>query len=419
MTRVNRAWEEAQKHLVGGVNSPVRSFKSVGGDPIFMERGAGACLYDNQGKRYIDYCLSWGALLFGHADKTTIEAIRKQAAKGTTFGTATEYETALAVEIKKAFPDMEKIRFTSSGTEAVMSAIRLARGVVRKDRLVKFEGCYHGHADSLLVKAGSGLATLGSPDSEGVPADLARLTSVLPYNDSEAVVHFFKKIRGVACVIVEPVAGNMGVVPARKEFLDTLRRETKKNGALLIFDEVISGFRVGFGGAQHVYGIKPDLTILGKIIGGGLPVGAFGGSSSLMSALSPLGKVYQAGTLSGNPLSMVAGKSVLSRVSKATTEEMRKKTDSFLNEMRSIFKKKNVPVSIQSVGSMFTIFFSRKPVRNFQDSLESDQNAFKRFFHAMVRSGVYIPPSAFETYFVSSAHGAAEFQKTLNVVKKL
>lgn len=419
MSPRNRAWGEAQKHLAGGVNSPVRSFKSVGGDPIFMERGEGATLYDNQGKRYIDYCLSWGAILFGHANKTTIEAIRKQAVKGTTFGTVTEYETALAVEIKKAFPDMEKIRLTSSGTEAVMSAIRLARGVVQKDRILKFEGCYHGHADSLLVKAGSGLATHGSPDSEGVPAALARLTSVLPYNDSGAVVDFFKQMKDVACVIVEPIAGNMGVVPARKEFLDTLRKETKKNGALLIFDEVISGFRVGFGGAQHLYGIKPDLTILGKIIGGGLPVGAFGGSSGLMSALSPQGKVYQAGTLSGNPLSMVAGKSVLSRVSEITYEELGKKTDAFLNELRSIFKKKSMAVSIQSVGSMFTIFFSRKPIQNFQDSLRSDQNAFKRFFHAMIRSGIYIPPSAFETCFVSLAHGSAEFQKTLNAVKKL
>lgn len=418
MTGLNRAWREAQKHLSGGVNSPVRSFRSVGGDPIFMKRGRGAYLYDNHKKKYIDYCLSWGAILFGHADPTTISAIHEQAVKGTTFGTVTEYETALAIEIKKAFPGMEKIRFTSSGTEAAMSAIRLARGVTRRERIIKFEGCYHGHADSLLVKAGSGLATLGSPDSEGVPVALARLTSVLPYNDPESVKRFFKKVRDVACIIVEPVAGNMGVVPATPEFLETLRRETKKAGAILIFDEVISGFRVAFGGAQHLYGIKPDLTILGKIIGGGMPVGAFGGRSDLMHALSPLGKVYQAGTLSGNPLSMAAGKSALSRLSNEFYAAMQTKTESFLDETRAIFKKKNIPVSIQNVGSMFTIFFSRNPILNFQDAMNSDQRAFRRFFHAMVRAGVYIPPSAFETYFVSSAHSGVEFQKTLDAIKK-
>ena len=414
---MSRSWQEAQKHLAGGVNSPVRSFRSVGGEPIFMAHGSGTDLYDVQGKKYIDYCLSWGALLFGHSDQQTIKAICRQASQGTTFGTATEYETELAKEIKKAFPDMEKIRFTSSGTEAVMSAIRLARGFTRRNRILKFEGCYHGHADSLLVKAGSGLATFGSPDSAGVPKEIANLTSVLPYNDTKALIRFFKSAKDLACVIVEPIAANMGVVPARKEFLEILRKETRKNGALLIFDEVISGFRVGYGGAQHLYGIKPDITILGKIIGGGLPIGAFGARAEIMNELSPLGKVYQAGTLSGNPLSMVAGKSVLSRVSKAFYGEMDSKTNAFLNEMRSIFKKKNIPAVIQSAGSMFTVFFNKKPVQNFKEVLSCDQKEFRRFFHQMLRSGVYIPPSAFEAYFLSSAHRQTELLKTLTAVK--
>ncbi|PIU40453.1 MAG: glutamate-1-semialdehyde-2,1-aminomutase [Candidatus Omnitrophica bacterium CG07_land_8_20_14_0_80_50_8] len=413
----NTAWAEAQKHLAGGVNSPVLSFKSVGGDPVFMKRGLGPCLYDIRGQKYIDYCLSWGAILLGHADPQTVQSIQSQAAKGTSFGTVTEYETALAIEIKRAFPAMERIRFTSSGTEAAMSAIRLARGVTKRDRILKFEGCYHGHGDSLLVKAGSGLATFGSPDSRGVPKDIARWTSVLPYNDSGAVIDFFKKEKKIACVIVEPIAANMGVVPAKKEFLEVLRKETKKNGALLIFDEVISGFRVCFGGAQHVYGIEPDITLLGKIIGGGLPVGAFGARSGLMSALSPSGKVYQAGTLSGNPLSMASGKSVLSRLSKPFYEKMRQKTSQFLEEARGIFMKRKVSAVIQDVGSMFTIFFTPRPVVNFKDARSSDQRLFKTFFHGMLAEGVYLPPSAFETLFVSAAHGDRDFQKTLKALK--
>ncbi len=419
MPAKNKAWGEAQKHLAGGVNSPVRSFKSVGGDPIFIERGCGSYLYDDHGKKYVDYCLSWGAILFGHADQDTVQAIQRQAAKGVSFGTVTNYETALAIEIKRAFPGMEKIRLTSSGTEAAMSAIRLARGVTKKDRIVKFEGCYHGHADSLLVRAGSGLATFGSPDSEGVPKDIAKWTSVLPYNDSKSVMDFFRKEKNIAGVIVEPIAANMGVVPGTQEFLETLRKETKKNGALLIFDEVISGFRVGFGGAQHLYGIDPDITILGKIIGGGLPIGAFGAKAELMNALSPTGKVYQAGTLSGNPLSMAAGKSVLSRLSKPFYGKMHKKTAAFLGEARTIFKNHRVPVIIQSLGSMFTIFFTSKPVRNFKEAASCDKRAFRKFFHQMLSEDIYVPPSAFETSFVSAAHGSCDFQKTLNAFKKL
>ncbi len=415
----NKAWAEAQKHLAGGVNSPVRSFKSVKGDPIFMEKGSGPYLYDNQGRKYIDFCMSWGAMLLGHADKTTIRSIQTQAAKGTSFGTVTEYETALAIEIKKAFPGMERIRFTSSGTEAVMSAVRLARGYTGKGRILKFEGCYHGHGDSLLVKAGSGLATFGSPDSEGVPKELAKLTSVLSYNDSIAVKIFFKKQRDIACVIVEPVAGNMGLVPAKKEFLETLRAETKKHGSLLIFDEVISGFRICLGGAQHLYRISPDITILGKIIGGGMPVGAFGAKKEIMELLSPTGKVYQAGTLSGNPISMVAGKSVLSRLSKNSYDKLEHKTLEFIEKAKAIFKAKRIPASIQSIGSMFTVFFTQKPVQNFKDAMTSDQKAFGRFFHHMLKEGVYLPPSAFETSFISFSHENLELERTLQALKKI
>ena len=412
------AWVEAQKHLSGGVNSPVRSFKAVRGEPIFMKSGRGPFLTDNREKKYIDYCLSWGAILLGHAHPAAIQAIQRQATKGTSFGTVTEYETALAQEIKKSFPAMEKIRFTSSGTEAAMSAVRLARGVTKRDRIIKFEGCYHGHGDSLLVKAGSGLATFGSPDSDGVPRRLAELTTVLPYNDSDAVTEAFKKHKDIACVIVEPIAANMGLVPATSDFLERLRKETKKAGALLIFDEVITGFRLCLGGAQHLYEIKPDITLLGKIIGGGLPIGAFGAGTGLMSALSPLGKVYQAGTLSGNPLSMTAGLSVLSGLSTNFYKKMAEKTTYLTNGTALIFRRKKIKAHIQRQGSMFTIFFTDKIVRNFSDARAGDQRQFRRFFHAMLSQGVYLPPSAFETAFVSGAHTDDVIEKTVRAIQK-
>lgn len=415
---MNKAWAAAKKNFAGGVNSPVRAFKAVGGDPVLMEKGAGSRLMAVGGKKYIDFCMSWGAMLLGHAEPKTVKAIQVQAAKGTSFGTATEYETRLAVEIKKAFPDIEKLRFTSSGTEAVMSAIRLARGATKRDRILKFEGCYHGHADSLLVKAGSGLATFGSPDSAGVPQNLARLTATLPYNNAEAVREFFKKEKDIACVIVEPVAGNMGVVPAKPGFLEALRRESKKAGALLIFDEVISGFRVTYGGAQHLYGIKPDLTILGKIIGGGLPVGAFGGSSTLMENLSPSGKVYQAGTLSGNPLSMVAGHSVLSRLSPAFYKKLNEKSGYFLAEVRTIFRKHRQIAAVQALGSMFTLFLGQESVSDFSEAKRCDTQKFAGFFHAMLKNGVYIPPSLFEAYFISEAHTSGDLGHALKSLDK-
>lgn len=417
-SRMKRAWAQAQKRLAGGVDSPVRAFGAVGGDPVFMARGKGARLFDIENKRYIDYCLSWGALLFGHADPKTIAAVTAQAQKGTSFGTATEMETALAAEIQKAFPEMKRLRFTSSGTEAVMSAIRLARGVTGRERILKFEGCYHGHADSLLVKAGSGLATFGSPDSAGIPKELAKLTSVLPFNDEKALERFFKKNRDLACALVEPVAANMGVVPATKSFLALLRALTKKTGALLIFDEVITGFRLGYGGAQHFYGVKPDLTTLGKIIGGGLPIGAFGGPEKIMNHLSPLGRVYQAGTLSGNPLSMAAGRSVLSRLTPSFYETLNRRTDALVRGLGAVLGKK-MPISIHKAGSMFTVFYSRRAPADFSDVRGGDKRAFRRVFHALLERGVYTPPSAFEASFLSTGHTPEVLEKTLDAYKRI
>jgi glutamate-1-semialdehyde 2,1-aminomutase len=396
----------------------VRAFKAVGGEPVFMARGRGAYLTDIEGKKYIDLCLSWGALLFGHADPETVRVVQAQAAKGTSFGTVTLMETALAQEIQKAFPSMERMRFTSSGTEAVMSALRLARGVTGRTRLLKFEGGYHGHADSLLVKAGSGLATFGSPDSAGIPAALASLTAVLPYNDEQKLERFFKKYKDLACVLVEPVAANMGVIPAKKGFLAALRHWTKKTGALLIFDEVITGFRLCYGGAQHWVGISPDMTILGKIIGGGLPVGAFGGSERLMRHLSPEGRVYQAGTLSGNPLSMAAGHSVLSRLDKAFYEKMDRRTERFVSELEIRLRRKGKKIVVNRAGSMFTIFYRTTPPKDFSDVRRSDLAQFRRVFRTLLKNGVYTPPSAFEASFLSASHQDSELQKVLRAIEK-
>ena len=413
-----RAWSAAKKSLAGGVDSPVRAFKAVGGHPIFMAKGKGPHLFDIENKRYIDYCLSWGALLFGHADARTVSAIKNQAALGTSFGTATEMETALAAEIQKAFPGMERIRFTSSGTEAVMSAIRLARGATGRERILKFEGCYHGHADSLLVKAGSGLATFGSPDSAGIPHELAKLTAVLPYNDEKKLETFFNKNKDLACVIIEPIAANMGVVPANKSFLKLLRGLTRKTGTLLIFDEVITGYRVCYGGAQHLYGISPDLTVLGKIIGGGMPVGAFGGSAHLMNHLSPQGHVYQAGTLSGNPLSMVAGRSVLSRLSTKFYASLNARTEDFVLRAGRILGQK-MHLSVHQAGSMFTFFYIEKPPMDFSNVRHTSTKNFRRVFHGLLRQGVYTPPSAFEASFLSSEHSAGVLEKTLDAYKHI
>jgi glutamate-1-semialdehyde 2,1-aminomutase len=413
-------WREARRHLAGGVSSPVRAFKAVGGTPVFIEQGLGPYLFDAEKRRYIDLCLSWGAVLLGHADAEVVRAVSAQAAKGTSFGAATENETRLAREIKRAFPRMEKIRFTSSGTEAAMSAIRLARGVTKRSRIVKFEGCYHGHSDGLLVQAGSGLATFGSPSSLGVPREIAALTTVLPYNDAGAVEHFFKVSgRETAGVIVEPVAGNMGVVPADPGFLEALRRATRRSGSLLIFDEVISGFRVGFGGAQHLYGIEPDITVLGKIIGGGLPIGAFGARAAVMDALSPDGKVYQAGTLSGNPLSMAAGLSVLSRLDSAFYRELNRRAAAFTKCALGALRARKKTVSMHGAGSMFTIYFSAKAPRNFKEACRTSEKEFKIFFQNLLKMGVYAPPSRFEASFLSAAHTEDVLEGVLGALKKI
>lgn len=412
-------WAEAQRHFPGGVNSPVRAFKAVGGEPVFMVRGLGPYLMDEDGRDYVDYCMSWGALLLGHADAGTGEALQAQAARGTSFGTVTTAESRLAALIKTHYPSIEKIRFTSSGTEAVMGALRVARGYTGRDRVVKFEGCYHGHADSLLVKAGSGLATFGSPDSAGVPRELARLTSVLPFNDIKALEAYFKQLGGrTAAVIIEPVCGNMGVVPPRPEFLSRLRTLSTRYGAVLIFDEVMTGFRVALGGAQALYGIRPDLTVLGKIIGGGLPVGAFGGTAAIMDRLSPAGPVYQAGTLSGNPLSMAAGISVLSRLDASIYRGIESRAVELTGLLGRAFSRRGVAVRIQRVGAMFTIFFTDAPVRNWQEVSRTDKRRHARFFRRMLERGVYLPPSAFEACFLSAGHGPQESRRFAEAVSR-
>ncbi len=411
------AWEAAKRYLPGGVDSPVRAFRAVGGSPLFMERGKGAYLTDIEGRKYIDLCMSWGALILGHADPSVSRALSAQISKGTSYGTATVLETALAAEIQKAYPSMERLRFVSSGTEAVMSALRLARGFVRQRQVVKFEGCYHGHADSMLVKAGSGLATFGMPDSAGVPTELAVLTTVLPYNDADALTQFFEKADDVAAVIVEPVAANMGVVKPDPKFLSALVKVTQKSSALLIFDEVITGFRLARGGAAQRYGITPDLTCLGKIIGGGLPVGAFGGRAEIMKHLSPEGPVYQAGTLSGNPLSMVAGRAALSRLNTAAYSKLNRMTSDLASKIEKTLRKKGFEASVPCEGSLFTIFFREQAPRNWTEVSESDKSKYSRLFHHFLNQGIYAPPSAYEACFLSLSHGAREIKIILKAVE--
>ncbi|MCG3176066.1 MAG: Glutamate-1-semialdehyde 2,1-aminomutase 2 [Candidatus Omnitrophica bacterium] len=415
----SKRWAEALRQFPGGVNSPVRAFKAVGGEPVFMERGLGAYLYDTDGREYVDLCLSWGAIILGHADAQVGSALQTQAARGTSFGTVTTAETDLAIEIRRHYPSIEKIRFTSSGTEAVMGALRLARGHTGRDRVVKFEGCYHGHADSLLVKAGSGLATFGSPDSAGIPGALAELTTVLPYNDAEALRGYFSEHgRRTAAVILEPVCGNMGVVPPRPGFLETLRRLCTAAGTVLIFDEVMTGFRVALGGAQALYGVRPDLTTLGKIIGGGLPVGAFGGRAEIMDRLSPSGPVYQAGTLSGNPMSMAAGSSVLRRLTPERYRKLENDCAVFAARLSEAFRAARVPVSLQRVGAMFTVFFSDRPVHDWRGVSGTDKARYSRYFKRLLKRGVYLPPSAFEACFLSTLHGPAEADHVAGAVRE-
>ncbi len=410
-------FQEARRCIPGGVNSPVRAFKSVGGDPVFFARGLGAHLWDEDGRRYVDYVGSWGPMILGHADPRVVEAVKNAADKGLGFGAPTRIETEMAELVCSLVPSLEKVRMVNSGTEATMSAIRLARGFTGRDKIVKFEGCYHGHSDSLLVKAGSGALTLGVPTSPGVPEALARNTITLEYNNSEQVRSVFAEEGGeIACVIVEPVAGNMNCVPPVAGFLEELRSVCDQHGAVLIFDEVMTGFRVAMGGAQALYGVRPDLTTLGKVIGGGLPVGAFGGRAQIMDRIAPDGPVYQAGTLSGNPLAMAAGLATLRALAQPGFHEaLASKTRSLCDGLQAQAHAAGIPFLAQAVGGMFGLFFTHEEqVTRFSQVTACDVGRFRRFFHGMLDAGVYLAPSAFEAGFVSAAHTDADIAASLD-----
>jgi glutamate-1-semialdehyde 2,1-aminomutase len=408
---------EAMHVIAGGVNSPVRAWNAVGGNPLFVSRAKGSKIYDTSGKKYIDYVLSWGPMILGHAHPDVISAICRTAQKGTSFGAPTEAETQMAKLICLAIPSIELVRMTSSGTEATMTAIRLARGFTGRDMLAKFDGCYHGHADSLLVKAGSGVTTLGISGSSGIPDELSRLTLSLPYNSLEAlkttIEHYGSRL---AAVIIEPVAGNMGVIPPQAGFLEELRRLTEKNGIVLIFDEVISGFRFNFGGYQNLIKIKPDLTCLGKIIGGGMPVGAVGGKKEIMEKIAPMGGIYQAGTLSGNPLAIAAGLTTLQilKAKASSYSALDDKTNKLCRGMENLFAAKGISTCINRVHSMFTIFFQKGPIYDLTSAQKADTVLFARFFHSMLKKGIWLAPSQFEAVFMSFAHSDADIAFTLD-----
>jgi glutamate-1-semialdehyde 2,1-aminomutase len=418
--RSKQLFEEAQRYLPGGVDSPVRAFKAVGGTPIFIKRGQGSRLYDEDGNEFIDYVGSWGPLILGHAHPRVVKAIKKAAEHGSSFGAPTQLETILAKLICDAMPSIEMVRFVNSGTEATMSAIRLARAFTGRNKVVKFAGCYHGHSDGLLAKAGSGMATLGIPTSPGVPVAVTADTLVAPYNNLEAVEQLFKDCASdIAAVIVEPVAGNMGVVLPQSRFLECLRSLTRQHGALLIFDEVITGFRVAYGGAQQLYKITPDLTCLGKIIGGGLPVGAYGGRREIMQMVAPSGEVYQAGTLAGNPLAMTAGIETISILKESGAYQELEKNSSFLEkDIIKAVKKAGVDIQLSRAGSMFTIFFAKDPVTDYETAARADTALYAKFFHQMLSQGVYFPPSQFEATFVSAAHTHKDIQFTIAAAGK-
>jgi glutamate-1-semialdehyde 2,1-aminomutase len=413
--------KRAEMMIPGGVNSPVRAFRAVGGDPPFVVRGHGSHIFDADGNDYIDYIGSWGPLILGHAAPVLIEALGAALRNGTSFGASTPAEADLAELVLSAFPHMQKVRFVSSGTEATMSAIRLARAYTRRKYIVKFEGCYHGHADALLVKAGSGVATLGIPGSAGVPEEFTQFTLALPYNDTDALEDAFKKFKQqIACLIVEPVVGNMGCVPPARGYLEALQAVTSNDGALLIFDEVMTGFRLAFGGAQELYTIKPDLTTLGKIIGGGLPVGAYGGPAEIMDLVAPLGPMYQAGTLSGNPLAMAAGYAQLRYLKehKEIYTRLDKLSGDLVAGVATAAKSAGVATTANRVGSMFTWFFTPGPVTDWDSASRSDTEAFGRFFRNLLDAGVYLPPSQYEAAFLSAAHTEEDIQKTVAAAKQ-
>ncbi len=418
--RSRKLFEEAKKHIPGGVNSPVRAFRSVGGEPLFIKKAKGSKITDADGKTYIDYVLSWGPMILGHTHPKVTAALKKAIADGTSFGAPTELEVTLAKMVKKAFPSIEMVRMVSSGTEATMSAIRVARGYTRRDKIVKFEGGYHGHGNSLLVKAGSGVATFGLPDSPGVPADLAKLTLTVPYNDLAAIKEIAQREgEQIACIIVEPVAGNMGCVPPKPGFLEGLRQVCDQYGIVLILDEVMTGFRVAYGGAQQLYKIKPDMTCLGKVIGGGLPVGAFGGRREIMENVAPIGPIYQAGTLSGNPLAMTAGIETLKALAKPGVYKTLEKLSAGLEQgLRAAAAEAGVPVTFNRVGSMFTGFFTDREVTDFTSAKTCDTGRFGKYFLSMLKNGVNLAPSQFEAAFMSLAHTKADINKTIEAARK-
>ncbi|MFT4578239.1 MAG: glutamate-1-semialdehyde 2,1-aminomutase [Nitrospinales bacterium] len=411
----SQLYAKAKKVMPGGVNSPVRAFNAVGGEPLFIKSAKGCTITDVDGNEFIDYVSSWGPLIFGHAHPRIVEAITRQAELGTSYGASTELEIELAEKVVNAVPSIDVVRMVNSGTEAVMSALRLARGITGRDKIVKFEGCYHGHGDSLLVKAGSGLASLGIPDCPGIVSSLAEKTVNLPFNDAEQVRELFAKEGGeIAALIVEPIAGNMGAIPPAPGFLETLREETKKAGALLIFDEVITGFRVSLGGAQKLFGVTPDITCLGKIIGGGLPVGAYGGSQEVMDHISPVGSVYQAGTLSGNPLAMTAGNVMVDLLSEPRVYDLlEEKSKKLCDGLQKNVQELGVPAQFTRVGSIFSMFFTDQKITNFDTVKTCDTEFFKRYFNALLEEGIYIAPSQYEVGFMSAIHSDEEIDQTI------
>ncbi|MGM8366333.1 glutamate-1-semialdehyde 2,1-aminomutase [Virgibacillus sp. W0181] len=414
------AYKEAVDFMPGGVNSPVRAFKSVGMDPIFMESGKGSKIVDVDGNEYIDYVLSWGPLLLGHADDRVVSKLKEATEKGTSFGAPTILENKLAQLVIERVPSMQMLRMVNSGTEATMSSLRLARGYTGRNKILKFEGNYHGHGDSLLIKAGSGVATLGLPDSPGVPKAIAEQTITVPYNDTESVRYAFETYgEDIAAAIIEPVTGNMGVVVPEASFLQELRNITEEYGSLLIFDEVMTGFRVGLNSAQGYFDITPDLTCLGKVIGGGLPVGAYGGKREIMEHIAPVGNIYQAGTLSGNPLAMTAGYETLRAVEQADYDEMNVKVDQLIEGYRAAADKHSIPLQINRAGSMVGVFFSNEPVTNYETAQKADLELFAKYYRGMIEEGIFLPPSQFEGLFLSTAHTKEDITQTIRAVEKV
>ena len=424
MNKINKSielYKEAKLHMPGGVNSPVRAFKNINGNPIFFKKAKGPYLIDADNNKYIDYIGSWGPMILGHSNPKIIKAVSRQLELGTSYGAPTSIESDTAKLIKKCFPSIQKIRMVNSGTEATMSAVRLARGYTNKTKIIKFDGCYHGHVDSLLIKAGSGVSTFGLPDSPGIPNELAKKTLSCEFNNKDSFLKIFNKVKNdLAAVIVEPIAGNMGFVPGDKSFLKLLRKKTSENNSLLIFDEVMTGFRVSLGGAQELYGIKPDLTTLGKVIGGGLPVGAFGGKKKVMDCLAPNGPVYQAGTLSGNPLAMAAGSTLIKLlIDKNPYKDLESKAKNLLEGMEEIFDRYDIPFSTNQIGGMFGFFFSEELPSNLVDVENTNDKQFKKFLNKCIDNGIYFAPSKFEAGFISTKHTKTEISNTIKIVEKI